>query len=79
MRPCLLQGEVLCKKTTQTQWLHFSLVHEWTSELDYQTHRVRLNSPRPVPEKYQFYKRVCEIDQPIFRYAGDPKPVVQDV
>lgn len=35
--------------------------------------------PCSVPEKYQFYQRVCEINQAILGYAGDPQSVVQNV
>lgn len=35
--------------------------------------------PCSVPEKYQLNQGVCEMNQAVLGYAGDPQPVVQNV
>lgn len=47
-------------------------------ESRYQSSLTR-SLPCPVPEKYQLNQRVCEINQAILGYAGDPELVVQNV
>lgn len=46
---------------------------------DQQLSSLTRSLPCSVPEKYQLNQRVCEINQAILGYAGDPQPVVQNV
>lgn len=46
---------------------------------DQQLGSLTRSLPCSVPEKYQLNQRVCEINQAILGYAGDPQPVVQNV
>lgn len=46
---------------------------------DQQLSSFTISLPCSVPEEYQLNQRVCEINQAILGYAGDPQPVVQNV